>query len=184
MEQVYWLTNTFLDLILRDNVLPPTLNTSQIISAASRGPEESLKLVKDHWKDLLLQYIGLLTAVIVGLLLAICLPLTGFFVCCCRCAGKCGAYPDPYYDKVRSRIVRQVSFILVCAIFFLQKSDSCKRFCSGVFLSLLVIAVTFGCACAFLTNQYKYNGMTQLPDKVHSTSKNPIIYLTLCLYFS
>ena len=101
MEQVYWLTNTFLDLILRDNVLPPTLNTSQIISAASRGPEESLELVKDHWKDLLLQYIGLLTAVIVGLLLAVCLPLTGFFVCCCRCAGKCGAYPEPYYDKVR-----------------------------------------------------------------------------------
>ena len=64
---------------------------------------------------------------------------------------------------------------------FLQKSDSCKRFCSGVFLSLLVIAVTFGCACAFLTNQYKYNGMTQLPDKVHSTSENPIIYLTLLL---
>ena len=178
MEQVYWLTNTFLDLILRDNVLPPTLNTSQIISAASRGPEESLKLVKDHWKDLLLQYIGLLTAVIVGLLLAICLPLTGFFVCCCRCAGKCGAYPDPYYDKV-SRILRQVYFYVR---FFLQKSDSCKRFCSGVFLSLLVIAVTFGCACAFLTNQYKYNGMTQLPDKVHSTnSENPIIYLSLLL---
>jgi len=145
MEQAYWLTNTFLDLILRDNVLPASLNTSMIITAATRGPEESLKLVKDHWKDLLLQYIGLLTAVIVGLLLAVCLPLTGFIVCCCRCAGKCGAYPDPYYDK---------------------KSDSCKRFCSGVLLSLLVITVTFGCACAFLTNQYKYNGMTQLPDKL------------------
>ena len=100
MEQAYWLTNTFLDLILRDNVLPASINTSMIITAATRGPEESLKLVKDHWKDLLLQYIGLLTAVIVGLLLAVCLPLTGFIVCCCRCAGKCGAYPDPYYDKV------------------------------------------------------------------------------------
>ena len=99
MEQVYWLTNTFLDLILRDNVLPPAINTSMIITAVNRGPEESINLAKDHWKDLLLQYIGLLTAVILGLLLAVCLPLTGLLVCCCRCAGKCGAYPDPHYDK-------------------------------------------------------------------------------------
>ena len=88
-----------------------------IIDAVNKGPEESLHLVEEHWKDLLLQYIGLLTAVIVGLLLAILLPiiggissvrniqfiiflLSGLFVCCCRCAGRCGVYPDTYYDKV------------------------------------------------------------------------------------
>ena len=48
-----------------------------IIDAVNKGPEESLHLVEEHWKDLLLQYIGLLTAVIVGLLLAILLPIIG-----------------------------------------------------------------------------------------------------------
>jgi len=144
MEQVYWLTNTFLDLILRDNVLPAAINSSDIIDAVNRGPEATLSLVKEHWQDLLLQYIGLLTAVIVGILLAVCLPFVGFIVCCCRCAGKCGAYPETYYDK---------------------KSDSCKRFCTGFLLCVFVIAVVFGSACAFLTNQYKYNGMTELPGK-------------------
>ena len=96
-------------------------NFSMIITAVESGPEDSINLIKDHWQDLLLQYIGLLTAVIVGVLLALCLPFigkeeysqlsryyvqcvdvvcAGFIVCCCRCAGKCGAYPDPYYDKV------------------------------------------------------------------------------------
>ena len=46
MEQVYWLTNTFLDLILRDNVLPPTLNTSIILAAVDLGPQATLELVK------------------------------------------------------------------------------------------------------------------------------------------
>ena len=46
MEQVYWLTNTFLDLILRDNVLPSTLNTSVILAAVDQGPGATLELVK------------------------------------------------------------------------------------------------------------------------------------------
>ena len=48
-----------------------------IITAVESGPEDSINLIKDHWQDLLLQYIGLLTAVIVGVLLALCLPFIG-----------------------------------------------------------------------------------------------------------
>ena len=132
-----------------------------VVNAVNDGPTGVINLVRENWQSLLLQYIGLLTAVVVGVLLALFLPFigeteskkfknifqncSGLIVCCCRCAGKCGAYPDTYYDK---------------------KSDSCRRFCTGVTLSLLVITVMFGCACAFLTNQYKYNGMMEFPDKV------------------
>ena len=52
-------------------------NFSMIITAVESGPEDSINLIKDHWQDLLLQYIGLLTAVIVGVLLALCLPFIG-----------------------------------------------------------------------------------------------------------
>ena len=101
MEQVYWLTNTFIDLIIRDRILPNTVNLTMIHTAVMGGLEETVSLVQTHWQDLLLQYVGLLTAVVVGLLTALLLPVVGLFVCCCRCAGKCGAYPRTYYDKVR-----------------------------------------------------------------------------------
>ena len=77
MEQVYWLTNTFIDLIIRDQVLPATINISTVRRAVRGGLEDTVDLVKTHWQDLLLQYVGLLTAVIVGLLTALCLPVVG-----------------------------------------------------------------------------------------------------------
>lgn len=156
MEQVYWLTNTFIDLITRDQLLPATINITMIQTAVQGGLGDIVDLVKSHWQDLLLQYVGLLTAVIVGLLTALCLPVVGFFVCCCRCAGKCGAYPQTYYDK---------------------KSDSCKRFCTGVILSFFVIGVMFGCACVFLTNQYKHDGLVQFPGKFTDSLDDADLFL-------
>ena len=74
MEHVYLLTNTFLDLIQRDNVLPEGINTTMIISAISNGPADGIQFMKEHWQDFLLQYIGVLTTGIFGLLLALILP--------------------------------------------------------------------------------------------------------------
>ena len=82
MEHVYLLTNTFLDLIQRDDVLPKGINTTMIISAVGEGPQASLQFLKAHWQDLLLQYIGVLTTGVFGLLLAIILPLIGTFISC------------------------------------------------------------------------------------------------------
>merc|ERR1719336_1091870 len=148
MEHVYLIVHTFLDLILRDNVLPRGLNTSQVISAARGGQDPSLKLVADHWQDLLLQYIGVLTIALFGIFLALILPVIGFFFCCCRCAGRCGAYPDTHYDK---------------------KSDRCKRVSLGILLSFFVIAVVFGTVSAFVTNQYTYSGWVNMREKVDSS---------------
>merc|ERR1719495_592256 len=148
MEHVYLIVHTFLDLILRDNVLPRGLNTSQVISAVQGGEEPSLKLAADHWQDLLLQYIGVLTIALFGIFLALLLPVIGFFFCCCRCAGRCGAYLDTHYDK---------------------KSDRCKRVSLGIFLSFFVIAVVFGTVSAFVTNQYTYSGWVNMREKVDSS---------------
>merc|ERR1719334_1984881 len=148
LEHVYLIVHTFLDLILRDNVLPRGLNTSQVISAVQGGEEPSLKLAAKHWQDLLLQYIGVLTIALSGILLAIALPVIGFFFCCCRCAGRCGAYPETHYDK---------------------KSDGCKRVSLGILLSVFVIAVVFGTVSAFVTNHYTYSGWLGLNKKVDSS---------------
>merc|ERR1719334_3080119 len=145
LEHVYLIVHTFLDLILRDNVLPRGLNTSQVISAVQGGEEPSLKLAAKHWQDLLLQYIGVLTIALFGIFLALLLPVIGFFFCCCRCAGRCGAYPDSHYDK---------------------KSDAYKRFFTGILLSTFVIAAMFGAVCAFVTNHYTFTGWTDLTKRM------------------
>jgi len=148
MEHVYLLTSTFLDLIQRDNVLPAGINTSMIISAVGQGPEASFQFFKLHWQEFLLQYIGVLTTGVFGLLLAFILPLIGLFFCCCRCAGKCGAYPDSHYDK---------------------RSDACKRFFTGILLSTFVIAAMFGAVCAFVTNHYTFTGWTDLTKRMDTS---------------
>merc|ERR1719483_1026117 len=145
MEHVYLLVNTFLDLIQRDNVLPTNLNTSEIVETLSSSTDTILSFLTTHWQDILLQYIGVLTLAIHGLLLAVTIPFIGFLFCCCRCAGKCGAYPKTYYDK---------------------KSDSCKRISLGMLLSVFVIAAVFGTVSAFVTNQYTYSGWTGVSKKM------------------
>ena len=118
------------------------------MTAAEGGPESALAFLGSHWQDLLLQYIGLLTTALFGLLLALLLPVIGFFFCCCRCAGRCGAYPDTHYDK---------------------KADGCKRVSLGVLLSLFVIAVVFGTVSSFVTNHYSYSGWQGLSTKVDAS---------------
>eukprot|EP00092_Neocalanus_flemingeri_P006838 GFUD01007383.1.p1 GENE.GFUD01007383.1~~GFUD01007383.1.p1 ORF type:complete len:948 (+),score=147.14 GFUD01007383.1:408-3251(+) len=148
MEHVYLLVNTFLDLIQRKNVLPKSINTSLIAKTISGNPEDAISFLTTHWQDILLQYIGVLTAAIFGLLLAIIIPTIGFFFCCCRCAGKCGAYPETHYDK---------------------KSDACKRVSLGILLSGFVIAVVFGTVSAFVTNHYTYSGWNGVSKKIDAS---------------
>jgi len=152
MRHVYLLTHLFLDLVQRDDVLPAGLNASVLLEA----PEERWPgLLEEHWQDLMLQYIGVLTVAVCGLLLALAIPLACVCVCCCRCAGKCGAYPE-HFDK---------------------RSDACKRFSVGVFLSVFVIAAMFGVVCAFVTNYYVYDGVQKLPERLQSSTGDSRLYL-------
>ena len=54
------------------------MTTEEITNAVQSGnTDKLLSLLAEHWQDLLLQYVGLLTAVVVGLLTALCLPVVG-----------------------------------------------------------------------------------------------------------
>ena len=61
----------------------------------------------------------------------IAVPFAGFCVCCCRCAGKCGGYPE-HFDK---------------------RGDACRRVSLGILLSTFTVAAMFGVVSAFVTNQ-------------------------------
>ena len=152
MHHVYAITHFFLDLIQRKQALPDSLNASVILDT----PKDKLpKILEEHWEELLLQYIGVVTAAICGLLMAFAIPFAGFCVCCCRCAGKCGAYPE-HFDK---------------------RGDACKRLSLGVILSVFVIAAMFGVVTAFVTNKYAYDGLVDLPSRLQLATEDTNTYL-------
>ena len=77
MQHVYTITHTFLDLIQRQDVLPESLNASILLET----PKEKLpQLLEKHWEELLLQYIGVVTASICGLLMALAIPFAGILI--------------------------------------------------------------------------------------------------------
>lgn len=152
MKQVYALTHMFLDLIQRRDVLPESLNASFLMDTP---PERVPGVLEEHWEEILLQYIGVVTTAVCGLLLALLIPLACLCTCCCRCAGKCGA-DNEHFDK---------------------KSDACKRFSLGVVVALFVITAMFGVVCAFVTNYYMYDGTRQLPQRVRTATQDTSQYL-------
>jgi prominin 1 len=152
MNHVYSITHTFLDLIQRSEVLPDSLNASILLDTPKNNMPD---LFKRHWQELLIQYIGVATASICGILMAILIPLAGFCLCCCRCAGKCGAYPQ-HFDK---------------------RGDACKRMTLGVFMSIFTIAAMFGVVTAFVTNQYGHEGVVELPNRLQTATDDTSLYL-------
>jgi len=142
MHHVYTITHLFLDLVQRKDVLPASLNLTQLLSSSSGI--ELTKQLNEHKSEILLQYIGVITVAVCGVLAAVAVPIAGCFVCCCRCCGKCGAYDDPY-DK---------------------RGDACRRVFLGGLLSVFVVAAMFGVVAAFVTNQYAREGIVKLPDRI------------------
>ena len=133
------------------------LTTQRVSEAVGSGKQEDvITFLTTHWQDILLQYVGLLTAALLGVLAALLIPLIGFFFCCCRCAGRCGAYPDTHYDK---------------------KSDSCKRVVLGILLSFFVIAALFGAVSAFVCNQYTYAGWSEVTTRLDSSLEDTGEYI-------
>jgi prominin 1 len=156
MEHVYMISNFFMDLIQRKEFLPPSLNISVLDKAARQGEKPTQKLFFDHWQDIMMQHVGVLTLSLFGILLAFLLPCIGLWFCCCRCCGRCGAYPDTHYDK---------------------KSDACKRVTLGIFLSLFVMASVFGVVCALATNYYSYEGTKELSPRLDNALDDTGMYI-------
>ena len=74
MHHVYTITHTFLDLIQREKVLPDSLKASVILETP---PSQLPHLLHDHWQELLLQYIGIVTVSVCGILMALAIPVAG-----------------------------------------------------------------------------------------------------------
>lgn len=51
-------------------------------------PELIVEQLQMQWRPIAKHYAAIIALTGVGLLLAIAIPVVGFFVCCCRCAGK------------------------------------------------------------------------------------------------
>nr|CAD7573327.1 unnamed protein product [Timema californicum] len=121
----------------------------------SQSQSELLDALSTHWKPILSHYAGVVGVTAVGLLFAVLLPLVGLFVCCCRCAGRCGARSQP----------------------FEKKRDPCWRITLGIFLSAITIVILFGVVCAFVTNQYMEDGIKQLPSRLRTGLSDTDLYL-------
>ena len=100
--------------------------TVDLIERESQDPkfdeEQGWRVVKDleeNWDALIFHYIGLSCLIVIGLLIAVLVPLTGLVFCCCRCAGRCGGQ-YPLYDK---------------------KRDPCKRALLGTLLAILIVVL-------------------------------------------
>jgi hypothetical protein len=81
MHHVYLIMHAFLDLVQRDDVLPLGVNASILLDTPQ---DKWTGLMEEHWKDFMLQYIGVLTIGVCGILLALAIPLACMCVCCCR----------------------------------------------------------------------------------------------------
>nr|CAD7399869.1 unnamed protein product [Timema cristinae] len=121
----------------------------------AHSQSELLDALSTHWKPILSHYAGVVGVTAVGLLFAVLLPLVGLFVCCCRCAGRCGARSQP----------------------FEKKRDPCRRITLGIFLSAITIVILFGVVCAFVTNQYMEDGIKQLPSRLRTGLSDTDLYL-------
>jgi prominin 1 len=152
MRPVYTISHFLMATVQREGILPAGVNQSAVLDLP---PEEVPHALADHWADFLLQYVGVVTAAVCGLLLAVAMPIACLCTCCCRCAGKCGAYPE-HFDK---------------------RSDSCKRFSLAVALAVLVILATFGVVSAFVTNYFIYEGANKLPDRLKDATSDTQLYL-------
>ena len=155
MQHVYTLTHLFLDLILRQGVLPQSVDVESLFARPIPLGRFKKDFFDQYREELLIQYIGVVTVAVCGVIGAIAIPIAGICVCCCRCAGKCGGYPE-HFDK---------------------KGDACRRVFLGVVLSVFVIAAMFGVVSAFVTNHYTHRGMKHLPKKFFDATDDTSQYL-------
>ncbi|XP_067120917.1 prominin-1-A-like isoform X2 [Centruroides vittatus] len=147
MEHLYTITNMFLDLIQKDG-LPPVIVTNEIFKTP-------LKVIDKNRGELFSHFLGMLLIAVIGLVLAIILPISGLLFCCCRCAGKCGSKKN----------VPE------------QRRDSCRRIVWGTVMFLILLAMMFGVVCAFVTNEYIEHGVNSLPWTLKDNIGDVNLYL-------
>ena len=71
MQYVYVITHAFLSLVQRQDVFPESLNTSMLLDTPT---QELPRVLEEHWVEILLQYIGVVTVTVCDLLFALAIP--------------------------------------------------------------------------------------------------------------
>ncbi|XP_046448972.1 prominin-like protein isoform X3 [Daphnia pulex] len=147
MEHLHTYTNMFMALIMPKHLVPPGIQLST-------EPELMLDQAQNKWQVILKHYAGVVAVAAIGLLLAAIIPIAGVFVCCCRCAGRCGAKEEP----------------------FEKRGDKCQRVILGLFLGVLLLLVAFGIICAFVSNANAQDGVNALPTALRHTTEDTATY--------
>ncbi|XP_076064298.1 prominin-1-like isoform X3 [Oratosquilla oratoria] len=160
MEHLYFITNMFLDLIYRHQEMPERISAlvAQELEGGKFDQQRAMRLVSEleaNWDVLVKHYVGMMALVVLGLLMAVTMPVIGLVVACCRCAGHCGA-DHLHYDK---------------------KRDPCKRVALGTLLAAFVVIILLGLVCAFVTNARVEEGVQSLPSQLHTSVHDTRLYL-------
>ncbi|XP_067005826.2 prominin-1-A isoform X3 [Anabrus simplex] len=153
MEQLYYVTNFFIDLIQRKEIYPEDLLEDE------NGRFTTDKLVSD-WPLLARHYAGVVSVALVGLVFVVLMPLVALVFCCCRCAGRCGGRAQP----------------------FEKRRDPCRRITLGIILSAVAIIILYGVVCAFVTNEYMEDGIKNLPSKLNIAVNDAHLYLNNTMF--
>lgn len=112
-------------------------------------PELMLDQGRSQWRTILVHYAGIIAIAGVGILLAVFIPVIGFFVCCFRCAGT----------YVRQRKERVLIIIRRRRIVVLAKGNPLGRPSAnqtGTSPPPLSIDPTFSCCLPFLPGGFNY----------------------------
>ncbi|KAK2716759.1 prominin-like protein isoform X17 [Artemia franciscana] len=149
MKEVYLMVNAFLDFIQPGNALPEDFEFTT-------NPEELLNQLVEKWPSFVHHYKGLASCLVIGILLAVSIPVIGLFICVFRCAGKCGAGEE----------------------FYETKRDPCKRGTIGFFFGVFLVLIAFGQVVAFVSNFNLHTGVTTLPDKVQDSRDDVAMFLS------
>lgn len=147
MEHLYTLTNYFISLVLSKGV-PEFLVSKKFV-------EDPSSYVLEHKWELFREYKFLAILVLLGVLLAVLVPLVGFAVCCCRCFGKCGG-AEEVPEKSKDEWVRGIL---------------------GLLVFLIVVSMLFAIVCAFVTNEYVVAGTRGLPARLETSLHDFKLYI-------
>lgn len=147
MDHLYSIVTHFAGLVAKPGVPEELLKNEQLFS-------DPISLILHDWREFTPMFKGLLILLVIGLSLALIVPLIGVLVLCCRCCCKrCGGA-----NNVPEK-----------------KGDAARRGWRGVILFLLAVVLLFAVVCAFVTNAYVPAAVLKFPDSLGNSAHDVVV---------